>query len=382
MYNIKKRFGTIYMNNNMTKEIEETILNDEKQMQKLYERIEELEKINNEKDIEIKLLKEQNKIYLNIIRKNNLDIENKEEIFKSDKGPELLDFNKMKEALNKDVKSCIESGDDGIVSYKEKEINDLKINNNTSIDKNIKETNSSINIPTPSISSDSNKFDLNNIKNIKKKIIKILIISYYKYKCEKIMKNKENNKNEISSSNDMTEEQKNSTKLNNSTKKIRAERDKSLPILDRFKVKVYNDEDLKNSEILQFVGSEDCFMIEFQYKIADKINKKVEEVTIDDVINFKIKYEGLRNTYTRRTEFRRLITRCKILYEKHEKKLCKFKISLSHLKIMSDDEWEEWLIEFNKLVEEVSKEKLCKHKYKNGNICGKISCKIRHKPNI
>lgn len=377
MYNIKKRFGTIYIKNNMTKEIEETILNDEKQMQKLYERIEELERINNEKDIEIKLLKEQNQIYLNIIRKNNLDIDNKKENINFNKGPALLDFNKMKQALNKDIekenkennKTYINNNDYINSSFKEKEINDLE-NKKKSFNEN-KDNNF---IPTPSTSSDSKKINYENISKIKNKIIKIVIISYYKYKCEKIMKSRNEKNNEIKSTSVMTEPKKT---------KIRPERNKELPILDRFKVKVFREEDLKDSEILQFVGSEDCFLIEYQCKIAEKLNKKIENITIDDVIEFKIKYEGIRNISSRRTEIRHLITRSKYLFEKYGKKLCKFKISLYHLKIMSDDEWEEWLIEFDKLFNKINiDENICKHPYKSGNVCGKLNCKIKHKSTI
>lgn len=166
-------------------------------------------------------------------------------------------------------------------------------------------------------------------------------------------------------------------------KRYQKQRDKSLPILDRFNVKVFKNEDLKDSEILQFVGSEDSFIVEYQYKISEKLNKKIENITIDDVIDFKIKYEGYRNIRTRRMELRYLITRSKILFETYGKKLCNFKISLYHLKIMNDEEWNEWLKEFDKLFNEIiNKEKICNHKYKNNKECGKLNCKIKHKDNI
>lgn len=78
-----------------------------------------------------------------------------------------------------------------------------------------------------------------------------------------------------------------------------------------------------------------------------------------------------------------MITRCRDLFEKYGKGLCNFKISLYHLKIMSDDEWEEWFKEFDKLFNKINvNENICKYKYKNGNFCSKMNCKIKHKSTI
>lgn len=369
MNNIKKHFGYI----NMTREFEETIQNNKKQMEELYEKIEELKKIIEYKNIEINLLNEKNNIYLNIIQKNNIKIS--ENTKKEMQPKELFE----KEELKINGNDVIENKNNNFESIK----SDFKFTFDYSNKSNInnKEHNTDTPIPTPTISSDSDNTIHDRIRIIKNKIIKVLIISYFKNKYSKI---KVHNEKQMPSDKTygVSEEDMNS-KNGNKIKKIRPERNKELPILDRFKVKFFTNEDLKDSEVLQFVGSEDCFLIEYQYKISDKINKKIDDITIDDVINFKIKYEGLRNTYTRRTEFKRLITRCRYLYEKHNKKLSMFKISLSHLKIMSEDDWDEWIIEFDKLVEDVSnKEKICHHKYKNGNICNKLNCKIKHKEYI
>lgn len=407
---MKKRFG--FINMTVPKEVEETIINDGKQMKELYDKIEELKLelskkniIIKEKDIEIKLLKEKNEAYevqINTFKslindKNILDSGNivqKDIIYDSKLG--LLNLNKAKEILkNSDLKL------NDFKSTVEEEIkNDVPDNNNVNnIDfiksdfkfkfnypenskSNIKDKNIDTQIPTPSISNDSSNTDDGRIKMLKSKIIKVLIISYYKNKYIKLTKNKEKELNNKSDDSVNTE---NINNNNNKIpiKKIRPERNRDLPILDRFKVKIIKNEDLKDSEILQFVGSEVCFLIEYQYKIAGKLNKNVENITLDDVIDFKIKYEGMRNLKSRRTEIKHLITRSKYLFEKYDKKLSRFKISLYHLKIMSDDEWNEWIKEFDKVLNEViNKEKTCTHAYKNNKICGKLNCKIKHKDNI
>lgn len=383
---MKKRFGLINMT--VPKEVEETIINDGKQIKELYDIIEDLKTelskkyiIIKEKDIEIKLLKEKNEAYevqINTFKslindKNILDSGNivqKDTIY--DSKPSLLNLNKAKEILkNSDLK------------LNEEEIkNDVpdnnKVNNIDFIKSDFKfkfnypansKSNIDTQIPTPSISNDSSNTDDGRI------------ISYYKNKYIKLTKNKEKELNNKSDESVYTENIDNNNKI--PIKKIRPERNRDLPILDRFKVKIIKNEDLKDSEILQFVGSEDCFLIEYQYKIAEKLNKNVENITLDDVIDFKIKYEGMRNLSSRRTEIKHLITRSKYLFEKYGKKLSRFKISLYHLKIMSEDEWNEWINEFDKVLNEViNKEKTCTHAYKNNKICGKLNCKIKHKDNI
>lgn len=343
-----KRFGTIYLKD-MTKEIEDTINNDENQMKKLYDRIEELEEEN-------RLLKQQNEMYLKIIEKNNIIINDKEENIKNNEyrfnRSKIIDMEKIKKAFDKiDIKE-------------EKEEEDTyKIN---------KEENNEFLLPTPSKSSETESshsvmtdeigLKLNNIN--KQRYKKIMLLSF-------IYKNRNKVKNILNKN------------KQNKKPKVRVERDRSLPIMKRFKVKVYEDIDLRDSEILQFVSSEDCFMIEYQYKIAEKVNKNIENISIDDIIDFKIKYEGFRNISSRRTEIRHLITRSKYLFEKYGKKLSKFKISLNHLKIMNDEEWNEWKIEFDKLYNEICKNNMeCKHVYRNNKKCGKINCKINHKDNI
>lgn len=365
MYKIKNRFSYV----NMTKEIEETIANDAKQMEELYDKIEILEGIIKEKDIEISMLNDKIKILTGIID----DFENTKNKGSNNLNQDTkLENNNIKidgsNNLNQNLKSETLNNDKDL-NFTISNIEDEKFNGSNNLN-HIKKDNINI-IPTPSTSNDS-KINHNNIKNIKNKIIKILIINYYKHKYEKIIKLRNEKCNSVDTS---------------TPKKIQKSRNKSLPILERFGTKHIKNEDIKDSEILRFVGEEDCFNIEYQYLVANKIDKKQENISIDDVVEFKIKYENKRNTKSRRKEYRYLIKRCSYLFNKYDKNLGKFKISLSSLRIMSEDEWNQWKIAFDNLYKEVFKDSIkcdviLKYGRNKGKPCNRLNCKIKHKDDI
>lgn len=382
MYKLKKRLGYINMNEEISKEILETIENDGEQMKLLYDEIEELKKIINKKDliikekhIEISMLKDKIKILDGIIEgfrtkyetnneKTDINI-NDINISKNKKneGSRKTNLDRKSEILNHTIHNDKIENNSYIKEYK---INNFDLNTKC------KEENKNTPIPTPSTSNDSKHINYENIKNAKNKIIKILIINYYKYKCKKIINLRNEKENSI---------------VIPSQKKVRKERDKSLPILERFGTKHIKDDDIKDSEILRFVGEEDCFNIEYQYLVANKIDKKQENISIDDVVDFKIKYENKRNTRTRRKEYRYLIKRCNYLFDKYDKNLGKFKISLYNLRTMSDDDWNEWKIAFDNLYKEVFKDSIkcdiiLKSGRNKGKPCNRLNCKIKHKNDI
>lgn len=347
-----KRFGTIY-NNNMNKVIEETILNDTKQMEELYDEIEDLKKKLNKKDIEIKILKEKNEA-------QEIQINTLKSIISNDK----VNFSDSSEIINGSKHVSI-----NIDELKNKY--DIEQINNT-------------NIPTPSISKDKS-IDYERVyKN--KRIFKIAINKLIL--INRIRNFLEKKQEEIDHK--ITKENKDENRKgleNSEPKKYQKHRDIKLSILDRFGTKPFNDNDLKNSEILQFVGEEDCFNIEYKYLVANKLNKNEENITIDDVVDFKIKYDGVRNTKTRRKEYRSIIKRCKYLFEKYNKNLGKFKISIYYLGIMSEDLWNEWKDAFDNLYKEVFKNSIecsatIQYGHNKGNKCSRFNCKIKHKDNI
>lgn len=160
-------------------------------------------------------------------------------------------------------------------------------------------------------------------------------------------------------------------------KPIRKQRNKKLPAIERYPVTIY---DKTNSEILNFVSEENKFLIKFQYKIAEKLDKKIEEITIKDIIDFKIKCEGLNDNKDQRKRLKFKIERCKVLYEKYGEKLSRVRISLNYLSEMPEKIWFEWLQSLDNIINNLYIDSIkCDYKYKNNKICGRYDCKIKHR---
>lgn len=161
-------------------------------------------------------------------------------------------------------------------------------------------------------------------------------------------------------------------------------KDKQLNIMDRYPVKIYSE--LNGSEILKFVASEGAFMIKFQYDICRKIDKAIEDITLDDIFAFKVKYGELSDTTQEKNRFKNKMRRCNYLYDIYDEKLCHFKISLYYLGDMSENDWKLWIEEFHKLILNIypdfkideNKQKICQYVYKmgkrKGERCGKYNC--------
>lgn len=377
-----KRFGTIYLKD-MTKEIEDTINSDETQMKNLFDKIEELEKIINEKNIEIHLFKEQNKIYKDIIDKkiinnkkhwkeyefyiylhnydlnlydelyinnyknyknymNNIDI-TKEDINRKNDGPKLLNFNKMKEALKREDE--LESKNK-IIQKVEPTYQMLEEENNS----NKKDINEYI----------ENKSDEHCEENISKNIDEV----------DSILPTPSITSSETSVSSADTHNTNSSPK--------RKDRNKTLSPLERYPVKIYSIDNNKNNELIEFIASESKVLIKFQSIIADKI--KNDEKDWEEIYNFKIKNNELNNSRNSKKRFKYKIIRSKILYDKYGENLNLFKIYLSHLSDMSEEDWSKWLIEFDELFNNIYNNSIkCEFKYKNNKICNKYNCKIKHR---
>lgn len=354
-----KRFGTIY-SKDMTKEIEETIISDENQMKKLYDKIEELEKTIKEKDIEINLFKDQNKIYKDIINKNNKKLYIKNAIY----------WKQYEFYIN-------------LYNYNLDLYDELYINK-------------------------YNEYDICNIKTNEKNDIKKEIFSSYHLQSGRLLnfdkyRNYMNNKNNIDNSKveSSKEEEKNldvsNVKNNNINEDIlptpSTSFDNKVPekgtndkmknnksILEKYPVKIYNINN-KNNELLEFIASENKLIIKFQYMIAEKV--KDNKDYWEDIYNFKVKNNELKNSKSAKKRFKCKIIRSKILYEKYGENLNNFKISLYYIGDMSENDWQQWLNEFDKLYNEIYNNSIkCNFKYKNGKYCNKFDCKIKHKNNI
>lgn len=172
---------------------------------------------------------------------------------------------------------------------------------------------------------------------------------------------------------------------NNSEFKTRNEKmkDKTKDIMDRYPVKIFKDVD---NEILQFVASEDAFIIKFQYDICRKVEKNIKDITYNDIFDFKVKHGELKNTNREKTRFKNKLRRCRYLYNIYKEKLSNFKISLYYLSAMSEEDWKIWINEFHKLIMDIypdfeieeNEENICKYVFKSGNrkgeLCGKYEC--------
>lgn len=341
-------------------------------MEKLYEEIENLKNIIDRKNVEIKILKEEienlnlkNDIFKNVIKNNNINYDSEKDVNNLNIGhsDDLLSnkssiFNVLnsyekkikkleKENITNNIKdvvkgffnvSCLYNIVDTII-YNNDKLSIMRVNYNDILKLTIK---------------DKYIYTNDNIKNIK--------LITYNLPIDK------NSDNSCYYANNIK------------TKKIRRDRDNSLNAIERYPVKVYEK---TNSELLQFVSEENKFKIKYQYKIAEKLDKKIEDISINDIINFKIRYEGLKDNKDQRSRLKRKIERCKFLYETYGEKLGRFKISLNSLADMTENIWNEWKIEFDIKVNNLYKESIkCGHKYKNDKICNKYDCKINHKPNI
>ncbi|CEG84808.1 hypothetical protein RMATCC62417_18561 [Rhizopus microsporus] len=388
MYNIKKRFGTIYIKNNMTKEIEETILSNEKQMEELYDEIDSLKLKNKKLEEENTLLKEQNQMYLDIIEKNKLNINYKTDNEKYNHH----DINNGNKSLSTDYAS--QSNNEKLYDTKYKTFvdeYDVPLELNT-----MKEHVSSYsfndicNIPLPPITDDE-EILLNPEENIESiKIIKEVQDEIEKVFEEYGLKDANDLINTIKTSKTKTEQvptpSNSKDKIKNTSRKEKHKfENKDLPILKRCNVVAYkfnnikDDKNRHNIEILDFIASEHKVMIRFNSAIAEKFDVNDKKIW-DDIFKFKIENGELLNN--NKTQFKYKVIRCKDLYDLYGENLSRFQIYVNYIGKLKPSEWKQFLVEFDKLYNETIKGKACSHKYKSGKICNRIDCKVKHKENI
>ena len=329
-----KRFGTIY-SYNMNKVIEETILNDTKQMDELYEEIEDLKKIINNKDIIIKNINDENKI-----------LKDKIEILES-----LINKNSAKEEIKTET---------------------------------LNKGNNKKDILTPPKTPDNNTFKPKPVYKLFEEENKE---TFYDTKEDITNKNEDNieKDNNLNTKNKDKKEDKINSDDNTKKYTLRAKNkfeDKTLPILERCNVIAYNyniDNHKKknNIELLDFIGSEHKVMIKFNSIISEKINTNDKEIW-NDIFKFKIE-NGELHSYNK-YYYKWKILRCKELYDKYGESLGKFRIYVNYFGKITPIEWNQYLIDFDKLYKDTIKEEdICKHKYKNEKLCNRVCCNINHK---
>lgn len=316
-----------------------------------------IEKLKNElteKKKEIENLKKENVILRNLLEKynivnidevvKNLDIS---EVSKKDNKRNSVYYDTKEEIINENDKTCLKCDEETILGniYCIKHKMEVKHNSNN---KNIPEN------------KNLNDVEKVNIKNISE---------------EKDMFSKDNPIDISLPAVEITD-----TQTRNTIGKNRNRRsDKTLPILDRYPITVYDD--IGNSSIKQLIAKETELIICYKNDIADKIKKNIDNITINDVVDYIAKHDKL--SYQKKGKIKYLFERCEYLYKQYGQfnKLNKFKFNIGSLPHMNKNEWKEWVSELDKLVKiHYSDENICQHIMANnskrpGEICGKINCK-------
>lgn len=372
MYNIKKRFGTI----NMTKEFEETVLNDTKQMAELYEEIETLNTIIINKDIIIKNLNDENVVLKDKIFILESLLNKNDNIHNSDENLEYLKVNepisdkdiKINEEQIKKLSEENEKLINNIKEIKEDYINIQK--KNEEVEENIDKINN-----LESVIEELNE-KLKNIPEINEEEIDKKYKQKYDSKLEEELKNIKVNIPSPSNS-----------KENKKSSRLEGHRfeNKKLPILERCNVIAYkynknldNEVNKNKLQILHFISSEHKVLVRFNSSIAEQVNEKDEDMW-EEIYKFKIENNELKDAKSNKSQFKYKVKRCKELYDLYGENLSRFQIYVNYLGKLSSKEWEKYLEEFDKLYNTINIENMCQHKYQNSKVCGRIDCKTKHK---
>lgn len=353
-----KRFGTIYLKD-MSREIEDTIINDGNQMKKLYEEIDYLKEELNKKNSRIKVLEEENKAH-------KLQIETLKILISKEKS----EYNNFDiKSNNRDILPS-----PTISIEKKSEVNEFSISKN--IVENVNNSNSKRLLDYNNYKKYINKNQIEKKQHMDKIKLKMkMFIAFLKFRKTNYYKNKIKiiSIYEEPLQNSCT----NSNVINKSNRNRRNNR--NLHILERYKIIVYDD--IGNSIVKQLIAKETELIICYKNDIADKIKKKVDNITISEVMDYIAKHENL--SYKKKSTMKYLFERCEYLYINYGQynKLNKFKFDIPSLAYMTRNEWTEWVLELDKLVKiHYPMENICQHIMGNnskraGEKCGKINCK-------
>jgi predicted RNase H-like nuclease (RuvC/YqgF family) len=158
--------------------------------------------------------------------------------------------------------------------------------------------------------------------------------------------------------------------------------DKNLHILERCNVLAYEYNEERNNKkhkgIIEFISSEYKFLVRFNSSIIEKIGE--DNDIWEHIYEFKIKNGELKDTYSNKSNFKYKLLRCKELYDIYGENLSKFRIYVTYLGRLTQKEWKDFLIEFDKLYNNIINEEYkCKHTYKDGKKCDRINCNVKHK---
>jgi hypothetical protein len=163
-------------------------------------------------------------------------------------------------------------------------------------------------------------------------------------------------------------------------------------ILDLYPIPIYNvtDDDAKHDkeikELLYFANMEEYIVMNHNSDLVDRVDIIKDKISIDYLVEFRLKYENKKITDNSKLRMKRKIIRSKQLFKDYSNKLSNVKIYMSYLGKMTDNEFKVWEIELRKILncvktDEEIEEKICTKIIKSGknkgNKCGKTNC-TRH----
>lgn len=174
-------------------------------------------------------------------------------------------------------------------------------------------------------------------------------------------------------------------KTKNTVSKIRnhSENGNKLSVFDNLKcpVKIYKKCNSPKSEILDLLASKNKVLIRYNSTIAEKVDDD-DETTWTLLFNYLVDNGDINKGDNKSKSFWvKQMKRCKILYDLYGENLKRFGIHISHMGRLNKDNWNTFLIEFDKLYKITYKDSIkCLFIYRCGKMCNKYDCKINHKP--
>ena len=362
----------------MSKEIEETIINDENQMKELYDKIDKLNIIIKEKDDIIKtyedtfiglnskinLLYKENedlKKHKTIVPEHELDDHASININKGDKDNKILlkEINDVK-LLNKKL----------LQDKKELQEEYKRIQEETKI--NIEET---LKYRELKDKNDELIYELNNKNTDTTEIVELT------KKLKDMEYRLSNTPNEKDIENKYKKIYEEKVKREKKPYVTNPQNEDSLH--RKYPITVYKD--IGESVVKKMVASKCAYLVKYQYEIADRTNRLENDISLDETINYIIEQEKLSSQ--QKTKIKYEFERCIFLHETYKDKLNCLKFSLRDIRHMSAKEWIKWVDELNILLKDIYPDEeigniehnICKYIYKKGSkkgiSCNKINCK-------
>lgn len=392
---MKKRFGLINMS--IPKEVEETIINDGEQINKLYEKIDNYKKIIEERDDEINLLKEQNKIYKEIIEKNDKKRYNKKNYKKLNEyhvNTFLEDFNYINNNIIDDYENI-----DVIVKNKmfnipfipaHKMLEENKKNKFNKFGSNISKYNIKIKTLPHKVTLNKCLFDYyNNIRIITKRyiypfqlLINFKFVQYYNIEHYGF-------NNKLIEYNNWPQTPPNTPKVKRKGRPKKSEIKNDVNVDGRREDKIFNKtfiskfNGINNNEVFKLIAGEYASDVRYQYIINTKITSNYQMMEAKDFYTQNDKDLPTKALEKRKQRFERRLTRCKEIHEEFGEKLNIFKFSISNMTDISINDWPIWKKELErKIYEEYGDTPICKDRYKKGKLkgmmCGKMNCNLKN----